>query len=51
MDKRNQLTVLIISLIIISGSIETPLTIRDHTLILDDFSNSPHFPILQNDGT
>ncbi len=51
MDKRNQLTVLIISLVIISGSIATPLTIRDHTRILDDFLNSPLFPIIQNEGT
>ena len=51
MDKRNQLTVLIISLIIIGGSIATPLTIRDHTQILDDFLHSPLFPVLPNEGT
>ncbi len=51
MDKRNQLTVMMISLVIIVGSIATPLTLRDHALILDDFLNSPLFPILQNEGT
>ncbi len=51
MDKRNQLTIAIISIIIIGGSIATPLTVRDHALILDDFLNSPLFPTLANEGT
>ncbi|OLS29651.1 MAG: hypothetical protein HeimAB125_21760 [Candidatus Heimdallarchaeota archaeon AB_125] len=50
MDKRNQLTITILSIIIIGGSIATPLTVRDSAIILDDFLNSPLFPSLRDDG-
>ena len=44
MDKRNQISIAIISCIIIVGSLATPLTIRDYDTIIDDFINSPIFP-------
>jgi len=50
MDKRNQLTIAILSIIIIGGSIATPLTVRDSVVILDDFLNSPLFPLFQDDA-
>lgn len=44
MNKRNQLTIAIISIIITLGSIATPLMIRDYDRIINDFVNSPIFP-------
>jgi hypothetical protein len=50
MDRRNQLSIVIISLIIIGGSLAAPLTVRDHEIILDDFLNSPLFPSFNEEG-
>ncbi|MCE7742899.1 MAG: hypothetical protein GOP50_10630 [Candidatus Heimdallarchaeota archaeon] len=44
MDKRNQISIAIISFIVIVGAIATPLMIRDHVDIFDDFINSPIIP-------
>jgi len=44
MDKRNQISIVIISLIVVTGSIATPLMIRDYDTIISDFINSPIFP-------
>ena len=44
MEKRNQLSVAIISLIIIAGAIATPIMVNDFEGIIDDFLNSPFLP-------
>ena len=44
MDKRNLLSIAIISVIIVVGAIATPIVVRDYDIIIDDFINSPIFP-------
>ncbi len=44
MDKRNKLSIVLISFILIGGSIAIPILVRDYETIINDFINSPIFP-------